>query len=91
MEELEKKTGQRREKAAMNCVGNRSFAGISTLSPIKLNKESKAAGIQKLEGISRNEEARIKTARMPIPPPFGVGVACELRSLGLSNSPSLRL
>jgi hypothetical protein len=47
-----------------------------------------AAGIQKLFGIDKAMEQTKKAARIPIPPPFGVTVSCELREFGLSKSDS---
>ena len=73
-EESENRGGVRRKRAAMNCTGKRSFGERSTLSPKKLNRARKVAGSQKVKGISKNKEARIKAARMPIPPPFGIGI-----------------
>ena len=64
-----------RNEEAMICTGKRNFGESSNLSPKKLNKASKVAGSQKVKGILTNKEARIKAARTPTPPPFGVGVA----------------
>jgi hypothetical protein len=47
------------------------------------------AGIQKLFGIDKAMEQTKKAARIPIPPPFGVTISCELRKFGLSKSDSL--
>ena len=47
------------------------------------------AGIQKLFGIETAMEQTIKAAKIPIPPPFGVTVLCELRKFGLSKSDNL--
>jgi len=62
---------------------------ISERSPQRLNKESNTAVIQKLFGIDNMIEHTKKAARIPIPPPFGITVLCELRRFGLSKSDSL--
>lgn len=85
--DLENRGTVRRIKAAMNWTGKRNFGESSTLSPKKLNKARKVPGSQKCAGILRTNEDKTKTTRMPIPPPFGVGIACELRFLGISTSP----
>ena len=47
------------------------------------------AGTQKLFGIEKAMEQTKKAAKIPIPPPFGVTVLCELRKFGLSKSDNL--
>ena len=72
----------------MNCMGKRNFGESSNLSPKKLNKASKVAGSQKTMRILRTSEDKTKAAPMPMPPPFGVGTAWELRSFGQSTRPN---
>ena len=66
----------------MNCSGKRNFGEIGTLSPIKLDSARMVAESQKDRGILSISEDKTKAASMPIPPPFGIGTAWELRSFG---------
>jgi len=74
----------------MNWMGRRIIGKISTLSPIRLKIAIKVAGNQNVEGMFKIKDEIIKTSRIPIPPPFGVSVAWELRPFGLSISPHLK-
>jgi len=67
--------GRRKENAAMNCRGRRNFGERSNLSPKKLIRAIQAAGIHKVKAILINRDDKIKAARIPIPPPLGVGLS----------------
>jgi len=86
-EESECSGKPRRTKAAMNCTGRRIFGDILILSPQRLNKERKVAEIQKTAGVLRTRAEKIKAAKIPIPPPFGITPSWELRSFDLSKRP----
>jgi hypothetical protein len=63
----------RRIMDAMNCKDRRSFGENSILSPQKLNKARAVRGNQKPEGILSSSDEKRKAARIPAPPPFGMG------------------
>jgi hypothetical protein len=77
-----------RVMAAINCMSRRYRGEISNRSEKSPNKETLTAGTQNQCEIPVKNEENKKAVRSPIPPPFGVGILCELREFGLSKSES---
>ena len=70
-------------------MDKRSFGEISTISPKRLKMAIQDRGSRKYSEMLRIDEDIIKAARIPIPPPFGIGIGIswELRSFGISSNP----
>jgi hypothetical protein len=72
------------------CIKSLKVTDKSTLSPKRLARERKTAGIQKEYKNPSKTDTNIKVASIPIPPPFGILPEWELLLLALSIISSLK-